>query len=237
MLLWKPGNQRRDLKPQKLNHELCALFQTPRERGKDDAGVGIQRLKGTHFALVFSPLQLKSTRGSFEEGEAWEMQRGSIHSNSREGKETQEIPVFPHQLEELTGISGFLSFPTRSLLRHHHALEDPQNPEHRHWCLSRRGHAPRQQSSCNLSFTWMKLENSLISSSILTPFTSTSGRVRRDLLSTCSPSTRGGSAKPTLLSWVPLLSPGPWLSSSILSPHQEGQNRAAETVPNPAGVK
>lgn len=147
------------------------------------------------------------------------------------------MPVCPHQLEQLTRISGFLGFPTRSLLRHHHALQDPQNPEYRHWCLSRRGHAPPRQSSCHLSFTWVKLENSLISSSILTPFTSTSGRVRRDLLSTCSPSTRGGSAKPTLLSRVPHLSPCPWLSSSILSPHQEGQNRAAETLPRPRGVK
>lgn len=29
----------------------------------------------------------------------------------------------------------------------------------------------------------------------------------------------------------------PWLSSSILPPHQEGQNRAGETVPNPRGAK
>lgn len=237
MLLWKPGNWRRGLKPQKLNHELSALVQTPCVTGIDDAGVGIQRLKGTHFALVLSSLQRKGTRGSFEEGEAWEMQKGSIHTDSREGKETQEMLVFPHQLEELTGISGFLSFPTQSLLRHHHTLEDPQTPEYRHWCLSRRGHAPPRQSSCNLSFTCMKVDNSLISSSILTPFTSTSGRVRRDVLSTCSPSTRGGSAKPTLLSRVPHLSPCPWLSSSILSPHQERQNRAAETVPSPRGLK
>lgn len=69
MLLWKPGNQRRDLKTPKLNNKISSLFQTPRGRGKDDAGVGIQRLKGTCFALVVSPLQLKDVCGSFEEGD------------------------------------------------------------------------------------------------------------------------------------------------------------------------
>ena len=71
MLLWKPGNQRRDLKTQKLNNEISSLFQTPRGRGKGDAAVRIQRLKGICFALVLSSLQLKDVCGSFEEGEAW----------------------------------------------------------------------------------------------------------------------------------------------------------------------
>lgn len=56
------------------------------------------------------------------------MQRASIHTNLREGKEKQEIRVFPHQPEELTGISVSLSFPTGSMFRHHNALENPQTP-------------------------------------------------------------------------------------------------------------
>lgn len=71
MRLWMPGNQRRDLKTQKLNNETSSLLQTPRGRGKDDAEVGIQTLKGTRFALVLSSVQLKDVCRSFEGGEAW----------------------------------------------------------------------------------------------------------------------------------------------------------------------
>jgi len=71
-----PGNWSRDLKPQKLNNEISSLFQTPHGRGKDDAEVGIQRLRGTSFALVLSSLQLKDAGGSFEGGEA----RGNAES-------------------------------------------------------------------------------------------------------------------------------------------------------------
>ena len=57
-----------------------------------------------------------------------ELQRASIHTNSREGKERQEMTGFSHQPEELTGISVLLSLPTGSVFRHHRALEDPQKP-------------------------------------------------------------------------------------------------------------
>ena len=70
MLLWKPGNQRRGLKIQKLNNEPSSLFQTPRGRGKDDGGVRTQRLKGSCFASVLSSLQLRDDCRSFEGGEA-----------------------------------------------------------------------------------------------------------------------------------------------------------------------
>ena len=103
------------------------------------------------------------------------MQRASIHTILREGKKKQEIRVFPHQPEELAGISVSLSFPTGSVFRHHHALEDPQTPplytEYRNWCLSRSGHDHPQQSSCNLSFTLVKLKTSPISKNILSYFT------------------------------------------------------------------
>jgi len=54
------------------------------------------------------------------------MQRASIHTNSRERKERQETPVFPHQPEELTATSVLLGFPPGSMFRFHCALEDPQ---------------------------------------------------------------------------------------------------------------
>ena len=70
MIQWKPGNQRRGLKLQKPSNET-SLFQTTCRRGKDDAGVGIQRLKGTCSIPVLSSVQLQDVWGSFEAGEAW----------------------------------------------------------------------------------------------------------------------------------------------------------------------
>lgn len=58
------------MRAQKLNNEI-SYFQTPHGRGKDDARVRIQRLKGTCFALVLPSLQLKDICESFEGGEAW----------------------------------------------------------------------------------------------------------------------------------------------------------------------
>ncbi len=127
MLLRMPGNQRRHLKTQKLNTEISYLCQTPHGRGKVHAGVGIQRLKGTCFGL-FSALQLKTSAGPLKKVSVGEMQRASIHTNVRQGKERQEMTGFAHHPEELTAISVFLCFPTGLLFRLHRALEDPQEP-------------------------------------------------------------------------------------------------------------
>lgn len=103
------------------------------------------------------------------------MERASIHTNSREGKERQEMRVFPHQPEELTGISVFLSFPTGISVQTSPYLGGPSKTslytEYRNWCLSRSGRDPPLRSSCNLSFTWVKLKNGPISEEILTYFT------------------------------------------------------------------
>lgn len=70
VLQCKPGNQRRGLKLQKPNNETSSLFQTTCRGGRDDAGVGIQRLKGICSASVLSSLQLQDVWVSSEAGEA-----------------------------------------------------------------------------------------------------------------------------------------------------------------------
>lgn len=99
-----PGSQRRDLKTHKLAEEIASFFQTPRGRGKDDAGVRIQRLKGTYFVLMLSPLQPKDPVGPLKKVTLGEMQRANTHAN---GRDRQQVTVFLHQPEMLTGISVF----------------------------------------------------------------------------------------------------------------------------------
>lgn len=98
--------------------------------GEDDAGVGIQRLKGTCFALVLPSLQLKDVCGSFEGGKAWGNAKSSHpYQQQRRQRGTRDDGFFsPHQPEELTATSVLLSFPAGSVFRLHCALEDPQNP-------------------------------------------------------------------------------------------------------------